>query len=210
MDMVNPSGDRGSDVVAFRAELRQANIAARQALTPEEHARLSARIEARLGTLLSRRSPQVIAFCWPLRNEFDCRPVVTRLLAKGWRAAQPVVVAAGEAMIFRPWTPDAPMTTDRHGIPIPAGDDTITPEVVLLPMVAFDERGYRLGYGGGYFDRTLAALSPPPFTVGVGFEQAHVDSVQPQAHDIPMNSIVTERGIREIVISACFGGHSKR
>ena len=76
--------------------------------------------------------------------------------------------------------------------------------------MAFDERGYRLGYGGGYFDRTLAALSPPPFTVGVGFEQAHVDSVQPQAHDIPMNSIVTERGIREIVISACFGGHSKR
>lgn len=84
------------------------------------------------------------------------------------------------------------MAEDRHGIPIPAGDETIVPDVVLLPLVAFDAQGYRIGYGGGYFDRTLAALSPRPFSVGVGFELGRINSVHPQPHDIPLNALVTE------------------
>lgn len=86
------------------------------------------------------------------------------------------------------------MTTDRHGIPIPAGDGSLHPEVVLLPLVAFDADGYRIGYGGGYFDRTLAAMSPRPLAIGVGFELARVDSTGPQAHDIRLDVIVTEAG----------------
>lgn len=86
------------------------------------------------------------------------------------------------------------MTTDRHGIPIPAGDGSLHPEVVLLPLVAFDADGYRIGYGGGYFDRTLAAMSPRPLAIGVGFELARVDSTGPQAHDIRLDVIVTETG----------------
>jgi 5,10-methenyltetrahydrofolate synthetase len=106
-----------------------------------------------------------------------------------------VVVAPEAAMIFRLWTPDTPMTADRHGIPIPAGSDTVVPDVVLLPLVAFDPQGYRLGYGGGYFDRTLAAMSPRPLALGVGFEVARVDSVRPQPHDIRLDAIVTEADI---------------
>lgn len=207
MAPAEPSGNQEPDSIAFRAELRRTKIAARQALPPLEHARASAFIEMHLATCLAtrvaERSPQTIAFCWPLRNEFDCRPLVQRLLAQGWRACQPVVVQQEAAMIFRPWMPDTPMTTDRHGIPIPAGSDTVVPDVVLLPLVAFDAQGYRLGYGGGYFDRTLAALSPRPLALGVGFELARVDSVRPQPHDIRLDAIVTEMGMSDTGMPSC-------
>jgi 5-formyltetrahydrofolate cyclo-ligase len=192
MALADPSPNQGPDSVAFRSLLRREKIAARLALPADEHAQASAVIEKRLETLLADRPPQVVAFCWPLRQEFDCRPLVERLLARGWRAAQPVVLAPATAMVFRPWTPSAPMTEDRHGIPIPVGDTTVVPDLVLLPLVAFDALGYRIGYGGGYFDRTLAALSPRPFAVGVGFELARVESVRPEPHDVRLDTIVTE------------------
>ncbi|MBI4996124.1 MAG: 5-formyltetrahydrofolate cyclo-ligase [Rhodocyclales bacterium] len=192
MPLADPSSDQEPDSSAFRTLLRQEKIAARLALPADEHRRASLAIESRLEALLGDRSPQVVAFCWPLRKEFDCRPLVERLLARGWRAAQPVVLAPAQPMVFRPWDPATPMTEDRHGIPIPAGDRTVTPDVVLLPLVAFDALGYRIGYGGGYFDRTLAALAPRPFAVGVGFELARVASVRPEAHDIRLDAIVTE------------------
>lgn len=194
MPPADPSSNQGLDSAAFRSLLRREKITARMALPDAEHGHASAVIEQRLETLLARRPPQVIAFCWPLRREFDCRPLVERLLARGWRAAQPVVLAPAAPMVFRPWAPDTPMTEDRHGIPIPAGDTTVTPGVVLLPLVAFDAQGYRIGYGGGYFDRTLAALSPQPFSVGVGFELARVESVRPEPHDVRLDAIVTEDG----------------
>jgi 5-formyltetrahydrofolate cyclo-ligase len=194
MPPADPSSNQGLDSATFRALLRREKIAARMALPANEHDRASQAIESGLETLLAERPPQVIAFCWPLRQEFDCRPLIERLIARGWRAAQPVVLAPASAMVFRPWTPDAPMTEDRHGIPIPAGDRTVTPDVVLLPLVAFDARAYRIGYGGGYFDRTLAALAPRPFAIGVGFELARVETVRPESHDIRLDAIVTEAG----------------
>jgi 5,10-methenyltetrahydrofolate synthetase len=207
--MTEPSGDQEYDPVIFRAELRQVKIAARQAMPPNDRARASALIEAHLSALLSGPA-RVVAFCWPLRNEFDCRPLVERLLAAGWRAAQPVVVAPAAPMEFRAWTPATAMTTDRYGIPIPEGDGTVVPDVVLLPLVAFDEQGYRLGYGGGYFDRTLAVMTPRPLAIGVGFELARINSVQPQPHDIRLDAIVTETGMRDIVIGTCIPVPSER
>jgi 5,10-methenyltetrahydrofolate synthetase len=192
MAFADPSSNQGLDSAAFRSRLRRERIAARMALPAAAHADASAAIEARLEALLSARPPQVLAFCWPLRKEFDCRPLVERLIGRGWRAAQPVVTAEAAPMAFRPWTSATPMTTDRHGIPIPAGDETVVPGIVLLPLVAFDAQGYRIGYGGGYFDRTLAALSPRPFAVGVGFELARVESVRPERHDIRLDAVVTE------------------
>jgi 5,10-methenyltetrahydrofolate synthetase len=194
MALVDPSSNQGPDSATFRSQLRREKIAARMALPADQHRLATASIERRLETLFADRPPQVVAFCWPLRQEFDCRPLVERLIARGWRAAQPVVLAPAAPMVFKPWTVDMPMTEDRHGIPIPAGDTTVTPDVVLLPLVAFDARGYRIGYGGGYFDRTLAALSPRPFAVGVGFELARVESVRPEPHDIRLDAIVTEAG----------------
>ena len=106
----------------------------------------------------------------------------------------PTVIEVGEPMVFRAWTPDAKMSKDRHGIPVPADGVVLVPDVVLLPLVAFDSCGFRLGYGGGYFDRTLTATDPRPFAVGVGFEVARVASIRPLPHDIPLDAVVTEAG----------------
>lgn len=190
--MTDPAGNSGIDAALFRSRLRRDMIAAREAMPADIRYRASAAIADHLWTLLSAGRPGTIAFCWPVRGEFDCRPVVARLLASGWRACQPAVVALARPMEFRQWVDGADMTQDRHGIPIPATSRLATPTVVLLPLVAFDDQGYRLGYGGGYFDRTLAALAPRPLTIGVGFEVAWVASIGPEPHDIRLDTIVTE------------------
>lgn len=179
-----------------RALLRREKVAARMALASAEHARLNALVEGHLLAELASRPPGVFAFCWPIRNEFDARSLAASLLAAGWRAAMPAVVEKDAPMVFRPWTPDAAMTRDPYGIPVPDSAAVAPPpDVVLLPLVAFDGRGFRLGYGGGYFDRTLAAMVPRPLAVGVGFELARVADIHPQAHDIPLDGIVTEAGV---------------
>jgi 5-formyltetrahydrofolate cyclo-ligase len=143
----------------------------------------------------SAMAKQTLAFCAPVRGEFDARPLVGELLARGWRAAMPVVVEAGAPMVFRAWTRDCAMAADRHGIPIPREGPQVDPDIVLLPLLAFDPAGYRLGYGGGYFDRTLAARTPRPRAIGVGFELGRVPDIRPQPHDIRLDAVVTEAGV---------------
>lgn len=185
-----------NDYTAQRTALRREKIAAREALPASEHGRLSALIEGHLAAALARRAPALLAFCWPIRQEFDARPLVAGLLARGWRACMPAVTEVGAPLRFRPWTAASAMTLDPHGIPIPAdGAESPPPDVILLPLVAFDAAGYRLGYGGGYFDRTLAALTPRPLACGVGFELARTADLHPQPHDIPLDMIVTELGL---------------
>lgn len=185
--------------------MRREKVAAREALPPEEHRRLSIAIETHLANLLQRRPPRVLGFCWPFRAEFDCRPLAERLIAAGARACLPLVTAPDTAMEFRAWRPDSEMLTDRHGIHYPATGETLIPDVLLMPVNAFDAAGYRLGYGAGYFDRTLASLKAcalQPLTIGVGFELARVDSISPAAHDIPLDAVVTEAGIRMFAAQA--------
>lgn len=186
--------------VAVRAALRREKIAARLALPAVAQQAASMRILDHLSGLLMPRPAGTIAFCWPIRAEVDCRPLVTGLLAAGWLAAMPTVVAVDAPMEFRTWWPEAPMATDPYGIPIPAAASPMPaiPDVVLLPLVAFDAAGYRLGYGGGYFDRTLVACLPRPLAIGVGFDLCAVPDIHPEAHDIPLDLIVTESGIRRI------------
>lgn len=180
-----------------RVRLRREKIAARLALAPAEHARLSGLLETRLEQAFAHRAAGVVAFCWPIRGEFDARPLAGRLLAKGWRAAIPTVIQPATPMVFRAWTPGAPMAADPFGIPIPAADAAcLVPDVVLLPLVAFAENGFRLGYGGGYFDRTLAAMVPRPLAWGVGFELALTAGLRPEPHDIPLDAVISECGIR--------------
>jgi 5,10-methenyltetrahydrofolate synthetase len=183
------------DSLPFRAALRREKLAARMALDEERHATLTAAIEAHLAALLTALPPQTLAFCPPVRGEFDARHLVSRLIDRGWHAAMPVVEAANAPMRFRVWTPATTMRTGVHGIPVPADGEAVVPAIVLLPLVAFDRRGFRLGYGGGYFDRTLAALTPRPLAFGVGFELARVDDIRPQTHDMPLDAVITEAGV---------------
>ena len=181
--------------IHFRATLRRERLDARLALDEKTHAIHSARIESGLEALLAPLPPQTLAFCAPMRKEFDASRLAAGLITRGWRVAMPVVVAAAAPMTFRSWTPDAVMGLDRHGIPVPAAGEDLTPTIVLLPLVAFDPQGFRLGYGGGYFDRTLATMVPRPLAIGVGFELGRVADIRPRAHDIPLDVTVTEAGV---------------
>ncbi len=183
-----------------RKHLRDTAIRAREALGAEARAPLETALQAHVETLLAQLAPRTLAFCWPYRGEPDLRPIVQRWLAAdtAHAAALPIVVAPGQPMTFRQWTPASQMVPDRHGILMPAEGVTLHPELILIPLNAFDAAGYRLGYGGGYFDRTLAALSPTPQTVGIGFELGRVATTHPQAHDHPMHWLVTEAGIHRV------------
>ena len=179
-----------------RQALRAEALRRRTALDDRQHKRLSAAVVAHLQAWLVRLSPDVVGFYWPICREIDLRSMITYWLAQktGRIATLPVVSKKGGALLFYPWQTGAPMRTDEHGIPCPVTDQPpVTPDLLLIPLNAFDSLGYRLGYGGGYFDRTLAQSSP--ITAGVGFELGRVDSVLPQPHDIPMQWIVTETGV---------------
>ncbi|MBT0963133.1 5-formyltetrahydrofolate cyclo-ligase [Denitromonas iodatirespirans] len=183
-----------------RKQLRDAAIRTREQLAATDRAPLETAVQTHVAALLDRLDIHRLAFCWPYRSEPDLRPVVVDWLdaAPGRQAALPVMVAPARPLKFREWTPASAMVPDMHGIFIPADGAELTPELLLIPLNAFDAAGYRLGYGGGYFDRTLAALSPAPRTVGVGFELGRVDTTHPQLHDHPMHWIVTEAGIHPV------------
>jgi 5,10-methenyltetrahydrofolate synthetase len=186
--MVEPNEDN----TAWRRALRRDMVARRAALSEAEHDALSARIVEHLLAALS--PPRVVAFCWPIKHEPDVRAVVEQWAALGALAALPVVVAEDAPLAFRAWTADTPLEADRYGIPTPVAGAFVQPDLILLPLNGFDGAGYRLGYGGGYFDRTLAALSPRPLAVGVGFEINRLPSIRPESHDQRLDWIVTEAG----------------
>lgn len=179
-----------------RQAIRRELIARREALLPEERQRLSQRIGAHLLALLERLNPASLGFCWPYRGEAELLPAVTAWLEAdaGRIAALPVVPDRPGPLEFRAWRPDSQMLADRFGIPYPPEGETLHPALLLVPVNGFDARGFRIGYGGGFFDRTLAALHPAPVTVGVGFELARLERVENEPHDKPLDWIVTELG----------------
>lgn len=185
------------EVAAWRRARRAELIAARLALPAEEHRRASEAVCRRLDVELRRLGTATsYAFYWPLRGEVDVRPVIEPLIAGGGALASlPVVVERNGTLAFHAWRPGDAMGKDAHGIPYPIDGAVIRPDIVLVPLVGFDGGGYRLGYGGGYYDRTLAALLARPRTIGIGFELGRLASIHPQPHDIALDAIVTEHGI---------------
>lgn len=187
--------------LAYRRSLRRSLIERRQALPYEEYTRLSALLRAHLRAGFPQLSGMRVAFCWPVRQEPDLKPLLEEWIgagSPGFTALLPVVIEENAALAFRSWSPGVPLAADRYGIPTPSSGDFIVPDALLLPVNAFDGAGYRLGYGGGYFDRSLAALDSThrrPLAIGVGFELSRVDSIRPEAHDLPLDAIVTELGV---------------
>lgn len=177
-------------VMAWRKTERARLIEARLALSPEARADVSRRMAALLEDRLRPLADLRFSFYWPFRGEPDLRALAARVTEAGGTAYLPVVVEKGQPMIFRPWAPGGALTRGIWNIPVPDTEEVGTPDVVIAPLVGFDPEGYRLGYGGGFFDRTLAGLSPRPRVIGVGYTLQQLDTIHPLPHDIPMDEII--------------------
>jgi 5-formyltetrahydrofolate cyclo-ligase len=167
------------DVAAWRREMRARLIDARLGISAEDHERFSRAIENRIEGILDSLPPQTLSAYWPFKGEVDLRPLMGRRRSP---------------LEFLEWTDGMEMDLGPYDIPVPRNRKVVRPNVVIAPLVAFDRKNYRLGYGSGFFDITLAELQPPPLTIGVGFEIAAVETIHPLPTDIPLNLIVTEAG----------------
>jgi len=185
------------DVAAWRRETRARLIAHRQQLPAEEHQRASLRIVGFLEESLSVLPPRAVSAYWPFQAEVDLRGLIDRLRARGWTASLPQVVKKRSPLEFLRWVADAEMEEGVYGIPVPSIRIPVQPDVVIMPLVGFDAQNFRLGYGAGYFDITLAALQPRPKTIGVGFELSRLETIYPHVNDIPLDLIITEAGIQK-------------
>jgi 5-formyltetrahydrofolate cyclo-ligase len=184
-----------ADVKAWRRAERERLIALRMAMPAAARRAAGERIAASIQEVLAERSG-VLGVYWPFRAEFDPRPLIDALVEAGRNVALPVVVDKKGPLEYRAWMPGEKLIAGVWDIPIPEKRDVVVPAMVLAPLVGFDRACFRLGYGGGYFDRTLAALSPRPLAIGVGFVEQAIETIYPQPYDIPMDMIVTGAGIR--------------
>ena len=184
-----------SEIYAWRKGERARLLKERQALTEDVLSEFRARIDGHLERAFADLAHGIVAFCWPYKNEYDARHLAASLRRRGAVTALPVVVAPKSPLIFREWHPGVAMSSGPLGIPYPAASNEVRPDHVLLPMLGWDGDGYRLGYGGGFFDRTLAAIEKRPRVIGVSYESAYLRTIHPQPHDIPMDFVVTERGV---------------
>jgi 5,10-methenyltetrahydrofolate synthetase len=179
------------DVARWRKAQRQRLIEARLAVPVSARSERAARIAADLDCLIPVSPNTVVSLYWPFRGELDLRPWMASAHTRGLRLALPVVVAKATPLIFRQWHPGARLMPGVWNIPVPAEGAEVTPTIVIAPLVGFDSKRYRLGYGGGFFDRTLAALTPRPLAIGIGQPSAALPTIYPQPHDIPMDFILT-------------------
>jgi 5-formyltetrahydrofolate cyclo-ligase len=185
------------DVAAWRRETRARLIEQRERMSPEEHSLASSKIIASLEEILSGLPPQTISAYWPYKSEIDLRGLMVSLRAKGWTTALPSVVKKRTPLEFLRWTSDEEMDPGVYGIPVPRVRELVVPNVVIAPLVAFDDANYRLGYGAGYFDITLGSLNPRPWPIGIGFDFTRLDTIHPHELDIPMDVIITESGYQK-------------
>ncbi len=185
------------EVQAWRKILRQELIHQRANLPRGLLDECRRNIDAHLQRAFPDLANGVVAFCWPYKNEYDARHLLAELRRRGAVTALPAIVAPATPLIFREWHPGIELEQGPLGIPFPPKGPELQPDTVLLPVVGFDAGGYRLGYGGGYFDRTLAAMARRPRVIGVAHEFAFVETIHPQPHDLPMDYVVTERGVYE-------------
>lgn len=188
-----------------RAE-RQRCVALRKKAPPDLRKLVQQHVGAVLDEALRWTSGETcFSFYWPIRGEVSLLAEAVRAIAQGATAALPVVVGKDRPLVFRRWTPRTRMQPGTWNIPEPVDEPEVEPSFLLAPVVGFDGEGYRLGNGGGYFDRTLASLGARAFGIGVGMECLRLPTIHPEPHDVPMKLVVTElppdlARVRELVL----------
>jgi 5,10-methenyltetrahydrofolate synthetase len=184
-----------NNLAEWRKRQRKQLIAIRETIPEAIHQQWSQAISGFLSQGLPQLHHMVIGIYWPFRGEYDPRSMAQYLIQQGAKLALPEITDKNAPLCFRQWSPETPMQDGAYGIPVPVGTHIVTLDAVIIPMVGFDRHGYRLGYGSGYFDRTLATYRSQPLSIGVAFELQRLESVYPQPHDIAMHYVVTEAGI---------------
>ncbi|MFY7915841.1 MAG: 5-formyltetrahydrofolate cyclo-ligase, partial [Rubrivivax sp.] len=170
--------------------------AERQAMN-DRHQR-SVQLQEVLRVWLVGRAESTVGAYWPIKGEFDALPALYRWSEAdpARRIGLPVIDRETKQLNFHVWYPGCPMEEDAYGIPKPKDTERFEPKLLLVPCVGFGPGGLRLGYGGGFYDRTLASLQPRPVTVGVGYGHGFIPWLAAEPHDVPLDAILTEDGVQ--------------
>ncbi len=182
------------DVARFRRAERARLMEARRRMSSSDRARAAETLARAVDQLVTPEAGMRVAVYWPIRGEPDLRGWMTRAHDTGASVLLPVVIRKAEPLVFRLWSPGCAMERGIWNIPVPAEGKEKRPDVVVAPLVGVDRDCYRLGNGGGYYDRTLAGLDPLPRVIGVGFADCRVPTIYPMPWDIPMHSVVLADG----------------
>ena len=190
-----------SELAQEKKALRAALIEQRNQL-PDRQARADL-LQRVMRIWLVGRPDIVIGAYWPIKGEFDPLPALHRWKEDGElldqpqprRIGLPVVNKETHTMTFHAWYPGCPMEEDTYGIPKPKDTEVITPTLLFAPCVGYGPGGYRLGYGGGFYDRMLSSLKPKPFSVGLGFGMGFLPDFEPEPHDVPLDAILNDYGV---------------
>ena len=189
------------DIVTAKKDLRAALMARRGSIPDGQH-RLAATRIAEIGAdALSAEGAQTISVFHSFGSEIDTTPLMQALADRGHTLCLPVIVARNEPLIFRRWSPGEPLVAGKFNIQVPSAEaPVILPEVMLVPLLGFDRQGYRIGYGGGFYDRTLALLRSraPVLAVALAFAAQEIDQVPHADYDQRVNAVLTEEGYRII------------
>jgi 5-formyltetrahydrofolate cyclo-ligase len=183
-------------VEKIKADLRRKATALRAAMLPQRRAEASAAAAAHFLAEVTLAPTDMVAAFWPIRDEIDVKPILTRLMDAGQPVCLPVIMGEGLPLDLRHWLPGTPLYPSGFGTLAP--DELaprVTPDVILMPLLGFDRVGTRLGYGGGYYDRTLMRLERGPRLIGFAFECQAFERIPRAPHDVPLDAIVTEAGV---------------
>lgn len=180
----------------WRQQQREYLIEQRQRLNDSQRQSIEKACLATITDHLKTLTPSVLGLYWPIKGEIDCRGLAADLISQGWTITVPVINSETQCLDFAVWQPDTVMVKGTWNIPVPEQQHLLVPDHFLVPLVGFDSHNYRLGYGGGYYDRTLAAISKPVYTIGVGMESGRFETIYPHEFDIAMDKIITEKGIQ--------------
>jgi 5-formyltetrahydrofolate cyclo-ligase len=190
-------------IEAEKAALRLKAAEARSALSSQDRAAAAQQAVEHFFAEVPLQRGQAISAYWPIRDELDTRPLLIRLMDDGWRVCLPVVGGPELPLVFRRWEVGAPLYPAGMGMlePGEAAPETV-PDVVVMPLLGFDRSGTRLGYGGGYYDRTLQAMGTKPLLVGYAFAAQELETIPHQDHDVPLDMLVTENGVVRFTAAA--------
>ena len=186
LPQMQPSGDKKT----LRRQLQA------ERLTMVDRMPRSMILQEVLRVWLMERPDTAVGAYWPIKGEFDALPALFRWTEADpkRRVGLPVIDKDTKQLRFHTWYPGCEMEEDAFGIPKPKGTPVFEPTLLLVPCVGYGPKGVRLGYGGGFYDRTLATLSPRPFTAGVAYANGYVPWLEAEAHDVPLDAIITDEG----------------